>query len=251
MTNILTNEMPRRIATGRVDLYREIHKGLRNALFTLTFRAGRLDPAVDEPVTELVDESRQVIGLLRSHHEHEEQPALEEIIEAHAPSLVAVIDAQHNTLAERLEWLASRADELAAAPGAARATIAHAYYLELAAFTSAYLAHLDDEERVVMPALAAKCDDAELGGVAQAILASVRPEQQVVGLTMMLPALNPAERGELVGRIRASAPPEAFAGVRAIASQVLTATEYQSLEINNLSSGAGDESDNTKVGEWR
>lgn len=231
MTDTLTNEMPRRIVTGRVDLYRDIHKGLRHALFALTFHAGRLDPAVDELVTELVDESRQVIGLVRGHHEHEEQPALEAIIEANAPNLVALIEPEHTTLAERLEWLASRADELAAAPGAARVTIAHAYYLELAAFTSAYLAHLDVEERIVMPALAAKCDDAELGRVLAAILASIRPEQQVDGLTQMLPALSPTERVALVGRIRETAPPQAFAGALAIAEQVLTTAEYARLEV--------------------
>ncbi len=83
MTNILTNatnEMPRRTVNGRVDLYRDIHKGLRHALFELTFRAGRLDSADDELVVELVAESCRVIGLLRGHHEYEEQPVFDALV---------------------------------------------------------------------------------------------------------------------------------------------------------------------------
>jgi hypothetical protein len=227
------NEMPRRTVTGRVDLYREVHKGLRHALFDLTFRAGRLDAIDDELVIALVDETRRVIDLLRGHHEHERQPALEGIVETHVPTVVRLIHEEHRTLAERLEWLASRADELAAAPGAARSVIAHAYYLELAAFTSAYLAHLDMEERVVMPALAATCDDVELGRALTAILASIRPEQQDVGLTVMLPALSPSERAALVERIRATTSPDMFIGVCAIAEEVLTTPEYLRLGITD------------------
>jgi hemerythrin-like domain-containing protein len=237
MTETVTNamiEVPRTTVTGRVDLYRDIHKGLRHALFDLTFRAGRLDPTDDDLVVELVGESRRVIGLLQGHHEHEEQAALEEIIQNHAASVVDQIDGEHHQLAAWLDDLTRRSHELAATTVAARAPIAHAYYLELAAFTGAYLAHLDDEERIVMPALATACDDEDLGRVLRAILASVCPEQQAVALSVMLPALCPAERATVVGRIRAMATPETFVGVRAIAAQVLTTNEYGRLELGDM-----------------
>ncbi len=150
---------------------------------------------------------------------------------AHVSTIAGLIHDEHRTLAERLDWLASRADELAAAPAAARPAIAHAYYLELAAFTGAYLAHLDVEERVVMPTLAAACDDAELDGTQEVALATVPPPTRAVAMAVMLPALTPPERVALVDGIRATAPPEAFAGVRAIAEQVLTPAEYTRLGI--------------------
>lgn len=227
------NEMPRRTVTGRVDLYRDIHKGLRHALFDLTFHAGRLDAADDALVIALVEESRQVIGLLRDHHEYEEQPAFEEIVEAHTSALTGLIHDEHGTLTTRLEWLASRADELASAPAAARAAIAHAYYLELASFTSACLAHLDFEERVVMPTLVSACDDAELDAAQALALASVPPATRASAMAVMLPTLTPTERAALVSKVRATAPPEAFAGVRAIAAQVLTTAEYTRLGIDD------------------
>ena len=227
-------DLPRTTVTDGVDLYREIHKGLRHALFDVTFRAGRLDVSDDESIVGLLAESRQVVDLLRGHHQHEEQLLLEGLIEAHASAAVGPIHDEHRLLSERLDRFAARADELAAAATDARSAIAHEYYLELAAFTAAYLVHLDVEERVVMPALAAACDDAELGRVQGAILASIRPEQQAVGLTMMLPALNPVERAAMVGRIRMTAPHEGFARVQKIAAHVLTAVEYERLGITDV-----------------
>ncbi len=234
MNDTTITDVPRTAVTGGVDLYRDIHKGLRHALFDVTFRAGRLDVGDDECMVGLLVESRQMIDLLRGHHQHEEQLLLEGLIEAHAPAAVGPIHDEHHKLAVRLDRLAARADELAATATDVRSAIAHEYYLELAAFTAAYLAHLDVEERVVMPALAAACDDAELGRVQGAVLASIRPEQQAVGLSVMLPALNPVERAEMVGRIRMTAPPEAFAGVRKTAARVLTTVEYARLGITDV-----------------
>jgi hypothetical protein len=224
------NEVPKRVVTGRVDLYREIHKGLRHVLFDVTLRAGRVDPDDDGQVLDLVGETRGVVGLLAAHHDYEEQPDFAELVAAHAPAAAGSVDEDHRVLAERLDWLASRADELAAAPPAARAVIAHAHYLELAAFTGAYLAHLDVEERVVMPALAAACDDAELGSTRAVALATVPPDIRATALAEMLPALAPAERIALVSEVLAGAPPEAVVGVRAIAAQVLSEAEYDGLE---------------------
>lgn len=234
MSDTAITDLPRTTVTSGVDLYRDIHKGLRHALFDVTFQAGRLDVGDDECIGGLLAESRQMIDLLRGHHQHEEQLLLEGLIEAHASAAVGPIHDEHHILAECLDQLAARADELAATSTGARSAIAHEYYLELAAFTGAYLAHLDVEERVVMPALAAECDDAELGRTQGAILASIRPEQQAVGLTVMLPALNPVERAVMVGRIRVTAPPEAFAGVRKIAEHVLTPVEYARLGITDV-----------------
>ena len=135
--------------------------------------------------------SHRVIGLLRDHHKYEEQPAFEAIVDRHVPTLAGLVHDEHHALAERLEWLASRADELAAAPAAARPAIAHVYYLELAAFTSAYLAHLDVEERVVMPAVAAACDDAELDARPSSGARDCSTRRRVpVAMAVMLPALD-------------------------------------------------------------
>jgi hypothetical protein len=99
-------------------------------------------------------------------------------------------------------------------------------YLELAAFTSLYLQHQDDEERVVMRALDGALTFEEVLALHNQIIASVRPDVLMACLALMLPAVNLADRCELLGGMQASAPAEAFAAVWALAAQVLDTRAY-------------------------
>ena len=54
------------------------------------------------------------------------------------------------------------------------------------------------------------------------ILARIAPDDMGWSLAMMLPAMNVEDRAEMLGAMRADAPPEAFAGVWALAGQVLS-----------------------------
>jgi hypothetical protein len=153
---------PRTTMTGRVDLYRDVHKALRHALLTVTLRAGRLDATEDQCVLELLSQSRNLVSLLRRHDQDESHPDLQALIAEHAGTVRDHLDDEHHALDDQLDAIATRADELAARSAPARPSLAHAYYLELAAFTGACFTHFDTEERVVMPALAAACDDTHL-----------------------------------------------------------------------------------------
>jgi hypothetical protein len=215
----------RTTVVGAIDLYREVHKGVRHALFDLTYATGRADVADDVEVGALVETCRRAIELVRVHHDHEDQLLLRALVATHAPDLAERVDDEHRALASRLDALACRADELAAAPATARDALAHALYLEAAAVTSTCLEHLDVEERLVMPALIAACDDEHLTRTHGALLAGIRAEDQTRNLAATLPALRPSERAALVDRIRATASPDAVARVRATAIDVLTASE--------------------------
>ncbi len=187
----------RTTVAGGVDFYRDVHKGLRHALFDLTFAAGRINEADDVQVGVLVATCRRVVALLGAHDDHEDQLLLRALVETHAPDVSGRVDDEHRALAPQVDALACRADELVAAPAAARRATAHAFYLEAAALTGAYLEHLDVEERLVMPALVAACDDAHLHRVHGALRAGIRPERQALRLAAMVPALNPSERSRL------------------------------------------------------
>jgi hypothetical protein len=215
----------RTTVVGGIDLYRDAHKGLRHTLFDLTFAAGRADPADDDEVRALVDSCRRAVELVRTHDDHEGQLLLRALVETHVSDLADSLDAAHRALVLRLDALACRADELAAASSTARGAPAHALYLEAAAVTSACLEHLDVEERLVMPALLAACDDDQLARTHGALLAGIRAEDQTRDLVATLPALRPSERAALVDRIRATASPDALARARAAALEVLTPSE--------------------------
>jgi len=86
-------------------------------------------------------------------------------------------------------------------------------YLDLASFVSSYLEHQDMEERVVMPALEQAIGVEAVIGIHGAILGSIPPDELMRSLALMLPAMNVDDRTELLGGMRAAAPPEAFAAV--------------------------------------
>jgi hypothetical protein len=211
-----------------VDIYRDIHKGLRNELFAVTYAAGRIDPADTAGVDRLGDRWRTLVHLLVAHAQHEDD-FVQPLIEIHAPALAEVIAREHPQLEARmaaLEMLADRA--VNTCPTESRIMV-HRLYLGLASFTSAYLAHQEFEEVHVMPVRASKVGAEELRALDNAIVASIPPEQLAASGSLMLPAMNVEDRVELLGSIQADAPAEAFAGILGLAEAVLEPADFRAV----------------------
>jgi hypothetical protein len=210
------------------DPYRDIHKGIRAELFRVTAAAGTLDPAVRCARETLAEDVDRLFDLLVSHAAHEDE-FVQPHIERHAPYFAELIAADHERLEARMVELRGQVGRAASAPAAEQRPRVHLAYRELAAFTSAYLAHQDLEERQVMPALAAVMPVEDVIAVDQAIVASIPPDQMAIGLGLMLPAMNIEDRVELLGGMQAGAPPEVFAGVWALAGSLLTPADHAAL----------------------
>ncbi len=206
------------------DFYRQVHKGIRHALFHTTLRAGSLDVADSDAVDTFLEAHRSLLGLLRSHHRHEDdfvQPLLEE----HAPELALAVGAQHGDVEEGMAVLEQREARLASAARSGRPGAALNLYLDLGRLTSAYLAHQLVEETQVMPALREAMPTDELVAVDLAIRGSLPPEEMAAWMTHMLPAMDVEERTEMLGGM-AMAPPEIFSLFRAAAQAALSADEW-------------------------
>jgi hypothetical protein len=212
-----------------IDLYRDIHKGVRNALFRVTFRAGCVDPTDDDSVKTLVADVHDVMTFLAAHHHHEDTPALLDLIDAYAPELRAEIEAAHVRADVAIDELPSIADELAATAVAERDRVAHQLYLALAAFTGSYLAHLDDEETNLMSVLSERAPQSEILAVNVAILSAIPLDDKRRGMKYMLPALDGADRIALLGQAKLASPPEVFERLRTVAEDVLTPDEYRAV----------------------
>ncbi len=211
-----------------VDLYRDIHKGIRAELFGTTLDAGRVDPADRAGRARLATRVDDLVYLLVTHAHHEDtsvQPA----IEAHLPALAERIETDHLRLETRLAGLRELAAVSVDGDPIAQRTSAHHLYLELASFTGAYLEHQDVEERAVMPDLEAIIGVEAALEIHLGIIASIPPEDMAMSLALMLPAMNIDERAELLGGMRAGAPPEVFAGVWGLAGSVLTPADHVAL----------------------
>jgi hypothetical protein len=215
-------------STVSVDLYRDIHKGIRAELFALAGEAGRLDPSSVAARVALAGHVRRVVDTLEAHAAHEDagvQPVLEEQL----PDLAARIRDDHERLGRRTVALTDLADEAAESTGPSRSGAVHHLYLELADFTGVYLGHQDVEERIVMPALRTVIGPQAIMAIHGAIIGSIPPDEMAQSLAFMLPAMNIDGRVELLAGMRAGAPPQVFEGVWGLAASVLTPADHTAL----------------------
>jgi hypothetical protein len=206
--------------TVATNLYRDVHKGIRAELFSVTTEAGRIDPESDADRVRLAAHVRSLVELLEGHTRHEDtmiQPALQ----AHLPDLAARIDADHELVSARTTGLVSIADAVVDATSQSRSRAVHNLYLELAEFTGVYLSHQDVEERNVLPALEKAIGPEAVQNLHTAIVSSIPPDEMVRSLAIMLPAMNIDNRAEMLGGMQAGAPPQIFEGIWGLANSVL------------------------------
>jgi hypothetical protein len=207
-----------------IDPYRDIHKGIRSVLFSVTSEAGRINPADHDARVVFAAHVDAATDLLEVHAEHEDtfiQPALEE----YAPSLALEIAHAHASLAGRVTALRAAAGGMVAVnSGSERATL-HQLYLDFAHFTSDYLAHQEMEERIVTPTLLAAIGDDELRRIDEELVANIPPDVLSAGLAVMFPAMNIDDRADMLGGMQSGAPPEVFAGIWALAQSVLDTSD--------------------------
>ena len=210
-----------------VDLYRDIHKGIRAELFAITETAGSADPSDQGDRAALAAHVRSVVDLLVSHAEHEDGH-IQPVLGTRLPDLAERIEDDHHRLEARILGLAEMADDVVTSAGPTRGDV-HRLYVELASFTSSYLAHQDLEERVVMPALEAAIGVEAAVDIHLAIVGSIPPDVMAASLAVMLPAMNVDDRTELLGGMQAGAPAEVFEGVWGLAGSVLPASQLAAL----------------------
>jgi hypothetical protein len=213
---------------AEADLYRSIHKGIRAELFAITGSAGNLDPSSDCDRAAIADHVVTVAHVLESHAHHEDA-FIDPVLEQHLPDLAQEISDDH----ERLEAMFASVTDLAVsaveAPAADHRRLMQLLHLDLARFTSSYLAHIDLEERVVMPELERIVGVEACGALHGAIVGSIPPAEMARSLAFMLPAMNLDDRAEMLGGIRMVAPPAAFDGVFGLARSVLVPADVTAL----------------------
>jgi hypothetical protein len=210
------------------DLYRDVHKAIRVWMFEVTAEAGRLDASDRTVRVAHANRVRELVRFLVFHAEHEDrevQPAIEQVL----PDRAAAIAAEHAALEEQMVTLVALADLALECDRDDDRAAVHDLYLGLASFTASYLAHQDVEERVVMPALWNAFGLVPLLELHGRILQSISPDDMGWSLARMLPAMNVDDRTEMLTGMRASAPPDAFAGVCGLAEQVLTEPDHAAL----------------------
>lgn len=207
-----------------VDLYRDIHKGIRAELFALTSTAGSLDPTERDDRSALADHVHGVAAVLESHAHHEDS-VIDPVLAEHFPGLAERARRDHDVLERRFARLVDLADAFVDVTTADDRRLGHLLHLELAGFTSAYLVHQELEEREIMPLLERRLGVEVTAGMHAAIVGSIPPDELARSLAFMLPAMNVLDRVEMLAGIRAAAPAPAFDAVVDLAASVLRPDE--------------------------
>ena len=211
-----------------VDLYRDIHKGIRAELFDVTLAAGRVDASCRADRAAVAGHVLSVGQVLEMHAHHEDQHVEPALLE-HAPSLADQISTDHHVLEARFNFVTELAQTAVDAAVTDQRRLMHLLYLELSGFTSAYLAHQLVEERVVMPAIERSIGPEGALGLHIAVVSSIPPDVMARSLAFMLPAMNIDNRTELLTGMKMSAPPQAFEAVMGLASSVLDPNDFTAL----------------------
>ena len=199
-----------------LDLYRDIHKGIRAELFAVT-----APPAASTPPTASAGPASPATSRSSStcwcSTPSTRTRAIQPVLERTCPAVAERIAA--TTTRSRPAW--SSCGQLADDERRRRPTCGAALHRSTSSWRrsrAAYLAHQDIEERVVMPALDAAIGfEGVLGDPPGDRRRASRRRRWRRLVAMMLPAMNIDDRAELLGGMKAGAPPEVFAGVWSLA----------------------------------
>ena len=212
------------------DLYREVHKGMRLAVASVTTQAGSADAGDERSVRTLLHEWRDVSFVLRAHHDHEDE-FCDPLVRRHAPQLRDELEEGHRLIDHQLAALDRSVDRIRATGAIDRARLLLGFHLDLADLAACYLPHLAFEERCVMPVLNAALSDRDLEAVTVQIRSNVPPPDMCLFIRYMVPAMDFAERLDMLGGMFAGAPPEIFELFRATAHAALPPQEYEAVAL--------------------
>ncbi|HEY0142853.1 MAG TPA: hemerythrin domain-containing protein [Thermoanaerobaculia bacterium] len=213
---------------GRLDLYRNVHKGIRMMMFDLIQKSGRLDFTDATALGEFRGEVRDIVELLTSHAHNEDtfkMPLLRKL----SPTLHQELTEEHEDQEARLPRLVEMLEQLDPNDPEA-ADRGHAWSIQLSRLIGELLVHMADEEEKINPILWHGLTDEVLHQAEQQLVGSLPPEKLARYLTWMLPAMTHSERASFLGGIQQGAPEPLFRFIRQLASQVLTPAEDAKLE---------------------
>jgi hypothetical protein len=172
--------------TAKPDLFSNVHEGIRRALFAACAALGRADGDAAREVRARATLAEALHFV--AHHGENEDSLLLPILHERGPQIFERMNSAHAALDE------ARAAMTAHQPVAA-------LYLAACAFTSQYLAHMDDEERVFEPAIRAVLSPEEAIAFGRRSVERTAPSDQRMMLGWMLPAMTRLDADAFLSRM--------------------------------------------------
>ena len=156
-----------------IDLFHNVHKGIRHALFDAAFALGRGDDDARERLRNALH--------FTSHHGRNEDALLVPLLTARLPSVAIRMREAHEAIDGMLHRLQRDTDG---------ETSLAALYARTCTFTSRYLEHVAEEEELIDPAIRAAYREEELAFFGRESIARTSPDDARMMLALMLPSLT-------------------------------------------------------------
>jgi hypothetical protein len=207
--------------TEKMDIYVNSHKGLRNFITRFSYKTGSADWNEMSEVRSLQADWQKLLMLVHSHHNHEER-SIHPFLARISPGGHRSYEADHRALMSVLADLDTHFNRLLNGGGAKakRAEIGLEFYRGLNLFYADFLRHLNREEVEAERSLHSLCPPEDIKGMVGELIGSIPPDELMLWIDLMFPAMNLPECAELLGIMKAGAPPETF---KALAARVHTA----------------------------
>lgn len=168
-----------------------VHKFIRCELFDFSSELSRAGAEDAEAIARSLD---ALCEMLEGHAAKEDQGLAPLLDEATAARMTA----DHVLLDDQLEQLKERAHALLGSDAATREARLAGLCIDYHAFVAAYLKHLDDEERTMLPLLGERVPPvAALADHA----AALPPEERSAFLSKLFARIAPAERAAIEGTL--------------------------------------------------
>jgi len=204
----------------RENLFRPIHKGLRSMIFLLGQRMGTADFTQIAETNDLAKQLRSdlaksasncILCLLQAHSLHEDKDFFAAVLPFDEDP-VRLMAAEHAVIVRRIYQVAKQCDELMTITDPARRIeVGDRLLLETNDLFAFYLAHLNNEEALLVPVMWENFSDEQLRALRAQFYNMIPLEVFEVWMRWTLPALNVHELVTLLSGMRTDPPPNRFA----------------------------------------
>lgn len=176
------------VMTDRPDLFTNVHKGIRSALFQTCALLGSAPDDAVPPA--LRAQLHDVLHFIRHHGENEDVLLLP-MLATSAPAVQARMRDAHAEIEVAIRTLEASIDEGSATE----------LYQCTCAFVARYLDHMHEEEVELEPKIRAVLSVEQLQELGRGSVARTPPADARVMLAWMLPAMQPADARNLMAQL--------------------------------------------------
>lgn len=212
---------------SRYNIYTLIHKGLRASLCQNLVDLGKLDDTDAEAVIHQLDITGSLLDFCRGHLQHENN-FIHPVIQSLDSNPLQTIDDHHehemviNELQHKIAFIKNL-------QGTDRTKALESFYGSFSLFVAENFTHMRFEETHNAELLWKYFSDAEIHAIEQKLVSSLSPEENLLGLLMILPNITHPERVTFLQGFRQAIPADAFNGTLAMLKPLLTGKDWLKL----------------------